>query len=70
MITLQVFVFDKTHHPVLGDSALVHPESAPKGVSCFPTIYLNRTKPKYETMKLRAYEKIIWMIWFGAIYLL
>ena len=29
-----------------------------------------RTKLKYETMKLKAYEKIIWMIELGAIYLL
>ena len=31
---------------------------------------LNRTKLKYGTMKIKAYEKIIWMIDFGAIYLL
>ena len=31
---------------------------------------LNKTKLKYGTMKLKAYEKIIWMIQFGAIYLL
>ena len=68
------FVFDKTYHSVLRDSALVHPESALsvplmvyffKGyffVSCFPAIPLNRTKLKYGTMKLKAYEKTIWMI--------
>ena len=39
-------------------------------VSCFTTMYLNRTKMKYGTMKLKAYEKIIWMIELGAIYLL
>ena len=31
---------------------------------------LNRTKLKYRTMKLKAYEKIIWMIEHGATYLL
>ena len=31
-------------------------------MSCFPAIPLNRTKLKYETMNLKAYEKIIWMI--------
>ena len=31
---------------------------------------LNRTKLKYGTMKIKAYEKIIWMIELGAIYLL
>ena len=82
MIIVQVFVFDKTYHPVLRDSALVHPESAtsvhPKVhffkvyffVSCFPTMPLNRTKLKYRTMKLKAYEKLIWMIELGAMYLL
>ena len=81
MIILQVFVFDKTYHLVLKDSVLVHPESAPSVhsrvhffkvyffVSCFPTISLNRTKLKYGAMKLNAYEKIIWMIGFGSIYL-
>ena len=34
------------------------------------TMYLNRTKLKYGTMKRKAYEKIIWMIELGAIYLL
>ena len=29
MVILQVFVFDKTYHLVLKDSALVQPESAP-----------------------------------------
>ena len=82
MIILQVFVFDKTYHLVLKDFTLVHPESAPLVhprahffkvyffVGCFPTISLNRTKPKYKTMKLKAYEKVIWMIELGAIYLL
>ena len=31
---------------------------------------LHRTKLKYGTMKLKANEKIIWMIELGAIYLL
>ena len=31
---------------------------------------LNRTKPKYGSMKLKAYEKIVWMIEHGAMYLL
>ena len=82
MITLQVFVFDKTYHLVLRDSALVHTENAPSVdsrvhffkayffMSCFPTISLNRTKLKYGTIKLKAYEKIIWIIGLGAIYLL
>ena len=82
VITLQVFVFDKTYHLVLRDSALVHTESAPSVdsrvhffkayffMSCFPTISLNRTKLKYGTIKLKAYEKIIWIIGLGAIYLL
>ena len=39
-------------------------------VSCCPTMPIYRTKLKYETMKLKAYEKIIWMIELGAIYLL
>ena len=68
MITLQIFVFDKTHHLVLRDSTLVHPESAPSFDSCFPTVPLNRTKLKYGTMKLKTYEKFIWMIEPGAIY--
>ena len=80
MIILQIFVFDKTHHPVLRDSALVHPESAPSVhprvhflkvyifVSCFLTVPLNRTKLKYGTMKLKTYEKFIWMIEPGAVY--
>ena len=82
MIILQVFVFDKTYHLVLKDSTLVHSESAPSVhsrvhflkvyvfVSCFPTISLNRTKLKYGNLKLKAYEKIIWMIGLGAINLL
>ena len=80
MIILQIFVFDKTYHLVLRDSALVHPESAPSVhprvhffkvysfVSCFLTVPLNRTKLKYGTMKLKTYEKFIWMIEPGAIY--
>ena len=82
MIILEVFVFDKTYHLVLRDSALVHPEITPSVhprmpffkvyffVSCFPTIPINRTKLKYGNMKLKAYEKIIWIIELGAIYLL
>ena len=31
---------------------------------------LNGTKVKYRTMKLKVYEKIVWMIELGAIYLL
>ena len=31
---------------------------------------LNETELKYGTMNLKAYEKIIWMIEHGAIYLL
>ena len=69
MIILQVFVFDKTS-PGSKDSSLVQPERAPSGhpkvhffkayffVSCFPTMPLNRTKLKYGTMKLKAFEKI------------
>ena len=69
--TLHVFVFDKTYHPVLSDSALVHPKSATSVhlkvhffevyflVSCFPAISLKRTKLKCGTMKLKAYERII-----------
>ena len=67
--------FDKTCHPVLRNSALVLPESAPPVhffkayffASCFPTIPLKRTKLKYGTIKLNSYEKIIWMIELGAI---
>ena len=33
-------------------------------------MFLNRTKLKYGAMKLKTYEKIIWMIVLGAIYLL
>ena len=75
MIILQVFVFDKTYHLVLKDSALIHPESAPSVhsrvhffkiysfVSCFPTVPLNRTKLKYGM----TYEMFIWMIELGSI---
>ena len=82
MIIQQIFVFDKTYHLVLKDSTLVYPKSAQSVhprvhffkvyffVSCFLTMPLNRTKLKYITMNLKAYEKIIWMIEFGAIYLL
>ena len=60
----------------------MHPESAPSVhsrvhfckvyffESCFPTMSLNRTKVKYGAMKLNAYEKIVWMIGLGSIYLL
>ena len=60
----------------------MHPEGAPSVhprvhffkvyffVSCFPAMPLNKTKLKYGTMKLKPYEKIIWMIELGAIYLL
>ena len=82
MIILQIFVFNKTYHLVLRDSALVHPEIAPSAhprvhffkvfsfVSCFLAMPLNRTKLRYGNMKLEAYEKIIWMIERGAIDLL
>ena len=82
VIILQVFVFDKTNHLVLKDSTLAHHESAPSVhsrvyffkvcffVSCFPTISLNRTKLKYGIIKLKANEKITWMVGLGAIYLL
>ena len=81
MIILQILVFDKPYHLVLRESALVHPESAPSVhprvhffkayffVTCFPTISLIRTKLKYGTLKLKAYEKIIWMIEVCATYL-
>ena len=39
-------------------------------VSCFPKMPLNRTELTYRNMKLRAYEKVIWMIELGAMYLL
>ena len=70
MIILQIFVFDKTYHLVLRDSALVHPESAPLAhprahffkvysfASCFLTVPLNRTKLKYG-----AYEKDLWKMY-------
>ena len=73
MIILQVFMFYKTYHLVLRDSALEQPQSAPSVhprvhiyrvysfMNCFPTMPLNRTKLKYETMKLKTYEKFIWM---------
>ena len=71
VIILKVFVFNET---------LVHPKSPPSVhhtvhffkvnflVNCLPTIPLNRTKLKYGTMKLKAYEKIIWMMGLGAIF--
>ena len=70
MTILQVSVFDKTYHLVLRDSTLEHPESAPSAhprvhflkvcffVNCLSTMSLNRTKLKYENMKLKAYEKL------------
>ena len=73
MIILHVFVFEKTYFPVLWDSALVYPESAPSlysrmhffkqysFVSCCLAISLNGTKLKKEAMKLKAYEKVIRM---------
>ena len=82
MIILQIFVLDKTYHLVLRDSALLHPESAPLVhprvhffkvyffMSWFPAMPLNRTKLEYGNMMLKAYEKFIWMIELGAIYLL
>ena len=80
MIIRQVFVFDKTYHLVLRYSALVHPDSAPSVhprvhvfkvysfASYFLTVPLNRIKLKYGTMKLKPYEKFIWIIEPGAIY--
>ena len=70
MIILQIFVFDKTYHLVLRDSALVYPEISPSVhprvhffkvyfVSCFLIVSLNRTKLKYGTMKLKTYEKFM-----------
>lgn len=38
-------------------------------VSRFPTMVLNRAKLKYRVVKLKAFEKFIWMIGFGVIYL-
>ena len=38
-------------------------------VSCFPTMLFNGTKLKYGIMKLKACEKIIWMIELGPKYL-
>ena len=82
MMILQVFVFDKTYHLVLRDSALVHSESAPSlhprvhffkvysFVSYFPTMLLNKAKLNYGTMKLKTYENVIWMTELGTIYLL
>ena len=81
VIILQVFVFDKTYL-VLRYSVLVHPESTPLVhprvhffkvyffMSLFPAIPLNRTKLKYRNMMLKAYEKFMWRIELGAIYLL
>ena len=69
MIILLVFDFDKTNHLILRDPALMHPESAPLVnpmvhffkvyffVNYFLTMYLNRTKRKYGTMKLKVYDK-------------
>ena len=34
------------------------------------TMLLNRTKLKYVAMEIQAYEKLIWMIKVGAIFLL
>ena len=68
MVFLQVFVFDKTFHLVLRDSALVHFFKVHSFVRCFPTVPLNRTKLKHGTMKLKTYEKFIRMIEAGTIY--
>ena len=72
MTILQVLVFDKTYFLVLRNSTSVHPERAPSSrvVSCIPTISLTRTKLKYGAMKLKAYEKFIWMVDLGAVDLL
>ena len=52
----------------------MHPESGTLKVyffvSCFSAMSLNRTKLKSGTRKLKAYEKIMWMIKLGAIYLI
>ena len=76
MIILEVFVFYKTYHLVLWDSTLVHRESGPSmhpRVSFFKVYSfvscIDRTKLKCGAMKLNAYEKFIWMIELGAIYL-
>ena len=39
-------------------------------MSCFSTMPLNRAKLKYGAMTLKPFEKYIWMIDLGAIYLL
>ena len=39
-------------------------------MSCFPTMPLNRTKLKYGTMMLKAYETFKWMIELDVEYLL
>ena len=70
LIALQVFVFDKTYHLILRDSALVYTEIASSVhhrvlffkvhsfVDCFPTVPFNKAKLKRENMKLKAYKKI------------
>ena len=77
---IQVFVFDKTYHLILTDSALLHPESAPSlhprvhffkvysFVTVPPTVPLKKTKVKHGTLKLKTLEKFIRMIEPGAIY--
>ena len=82
VIILQVFVFDKTYHFFLSKTAWAHSESSPSvrpwmnvfkvnfSVSCFQAMPLNRTKLRYGSMKVKAYEKSIWMIELSAIYIL
>ena len=77
MIILQAFIFDNISSGYKGlcfSAPSVHPRvhffKVFFFVSCFPTIALNRTKLKYGAMKLKAHEKIIWMIELGSIYLL
>lgn len=68
--------------PVLKDSGLVYPGSAPSVhlgrtvlqvysfKSCFPIILLNRTGLEYGAMNLKFSEKFKLMIELGEIYLL
>ena len=70
----------KQNTTMMFPQVLGHPENAPwvyrrvhmfktySFVSCFPTIRLYKTKLKYRTMKLKTYEKYMWMVELGAIY--
>ena len=57
---MQSIAFDKAYLRGSLALSLVHP----------PTMSLNKIELKYGTMKLQDYEKNIWIIEFGAIYLL